>query len=143
MTLFLCGASRATAQEAGPGVPNAPVELVRVVADGLGPEWYAGILARSPEGCTMVVLDTLVVGDVQAPARGTPEGALPVGVPSRSIVEVEWRADTGDAWMPLDHHAFNNAALAVARSCRFRPGQIDGQPVRAVVRMPVNFTLRR
>ena len=103
----------------GPGGPGGPA-----LAD---PDWLAWFTPEQVE-------------------RAYPQAAYRAGAPGSALLACTGRKDgrLQDCRVVGETPAgqgFGRAALSLARFCRFRPLKVDGRPVEAVLRIPIDFAV--
>lgn len=119
--------------EAAPLVPPAPQAAAAEAnaASGFDPDryWPRPDLTRPPVPRTVVAID-FPVGE---PTPGRHKAVLALYIDDEGLVQ---RVDTSDAQLPEPYIAAARNAFLVAR---FEPGQIQGQPVRSLIHIEVQF----
>jgi TonB family protein len=120
------------------------------VPSGLRPE-DCPVAIAVPDPAAPVYNECAVTGrpDVIACSTVTyPVELRRAGIQGRVVIEIVLdtlgRIEPGSTRLVLaSHPGFESAGRTVVSTCRFRPAQLHGRPVRVRVRVPVNWTITR
>jgi len=148
------------ARDAIPGPPEPMVDPPSVPPVGLAPIDPGGriepFLPVPPVAGTGPAIETDAAADwrsveeppavLAGPPPAYPELLRAAGMEGRVVLEVVidtlGRAEPGARVVESANRGFDGAALAYVRGARFRPGRVRGRPVRVLIRVPIEFTLR-
>lgn len=139
--------------DGGFSVPDVGLPDLTAALGALGiADWHAsaapragGALAGGRSAAGLVEDGPALLG---GPALEYPDLLRRAGVEGRVLVEAvidtAGRAEPGSVTVVSSPHSgFDGPARTYVAAARFRPGRAGGRPVRVLVRIPIDFTLRR